>query len=404
MTSKKSFFVLTFIVLSLLVAVVAVELTARVLYKSVELLQGYHWLVDTHLIDMPYAEYLDRQGELKQVREGLGMERGRSHSLFGFTYNPGFQMELTDLTLHINSFALRGDDFPVRKDTNEVRILCIGGSTTAGEEVSDDLTYPAQLQKLLQDAFPQKTIRVINAGIPSYDLKKSFAHYTLRLYELRPDFVTIYHGINDLFYHLGESPEIAPKRNYSGRDLAPFVFEGDARETYFGLKTWTKTARFLAEKSFLLYALKPYIKQLLKPRQLNEIHEGGIQTFMAYYRAFIDQIEVSGAVAVPITFAISYPGQFDERARTKIAASFNIWLADSGIPLDMGQQIIARQNREIQRLSQRKHIDFADAAHSITKDGKHFIDICHLTNEGNAQMATCLSETLIPLIHHRFDI
>lgn len=85
------------------------------------------------------------------------------------------------------------------KDTNEVRILTIGGSTTANLHLPENQRYPNILQTLLQEEFPDKKITVINAGMEWYTSRHSLINYSSYYYQAKPDVVIIMHAINDLY-------------------------------------------------------------------------------------------------------------------------------------------------------------------------------------------------------------
>lgn len=99
---------------------------------------------------------------------------------------------------HVNEFRLRGPDIARAKAQGTLRILCLGGSTTFGSGCSsDDLTYPAQLQKELARRHPDRRIEVLNGGVPGYLTTDSF-HNLGRLEFLEPDIVLVYHAANDI--------------------------------------------------------------------------------------------------------------------------------------------------------------------------------------------------------------
>jgi len=99
-----------------------------------------------------------------------------------------------------------------------------------------------------------------------------------------------------------------------------------------------------------------------------------------------------------MTFAIAYPGQFDPADRRKVEASFGIWLRGANIPLAVGRQIIDAQNQALGELGQELQLPVADIAGSVPPDARHFVDVAHLTAEGNRRIAEALARTLIPLI------
>lgn len=97
----------------------------------------------------------------------------------------------------INSLGFRGKEFEPTKREGRVRIICVGGSSTFGNESPEDQTYPAHLERVLNDA-GRVPVEVINAGFPAYT---SFQLLNLVRYELmdyQPDLLLFYEGFNDL--------------------------------------------------------------------------------------------------------------------------------------------------------------------------------------------------------------
>lgn len=99
--------------------------------------------------------------------------------------------------MSINSLGLRGEEFSVEKG-NKYRIICLGGSSTMGNGISDDAhTWPAQLQKLLREKYPKREIEVINAGGFAYASYELLAKYLFQLSNYSPDMVIFYETFND---------------------------------------------------------------------------------------------------------------------------------------------------------------------------------------------------------------
>lgn len=81
------------------------------------------------------------------------------------------------------------------KDTKEIRILCIGESTTA---LGGKNSYPSLLEFLLQKELPNKKIVVINEGVPGRIIYFMRNNFELKLNKYRPHYVIVMAGINDL--------------------------------------------------------------------------------------------------------------------------------------------------------------------------------------------------------------
>lgn len=63
-----------------------------------------------------------------------------------------------------NKYGLRDVEFPIEKPSRETRILALGNSTTYGSGVAQEMTWPKQLQHLLNNNQTDKSYFVINAG------------------------------------------------------------------------------------------------------------------------------------------------------------------------------------------------------------------------------------------------
>lgn len=95
----------------------------------------------------------------------------------------------------INSLGYRGPEISRKKPSGVIRILCLGDSTTFGDFVDDEETFPYRLQKLFEQK--QEPVEVINGGVGGttivdqlYFLKKSM--------EIDPDIVILTFFQNDI--------------------------------------------------------------------------------------------------------------------------------------------------------------------------------------------------------------
>jgi len=96
----------------------------------------------------------------------------------------------------INSRGFRSPEVLVPKPPGTFRIVCVGGSTTV-EGFTDDTTYPALLQKRLEERYGTGVFEVVNAGVSGMraaDELRKLPEYLA----LEPDLLLEYNGINDL--------------------------------------------------------------------------------------------------------------------------------------------------------------------------------------------------------------
>ena len=119
-----------------------------------------------------------------------------------------------------NSLGYRGPEIGTPKPPGTFRIVALGGSTTYGVPLDSwRLAYPHQLQTALRDEYGYAHVEVINAGTPMYSTWESAVNMLLRMSDLQPDLVIIYHGINDLQVRLVD-PE-----QYEGLNAARGIWE-----------------------------------------------------------------------------------------------------------------------------------------------------------------------------------
>jgi lysophospholipase L1-like esterase len=95
-----------------------------------------------------------------------------------------------------NNLGLRGKLPPIKKDTNEYRIVVLGDSFIEGQGAPNDSTFPVLLEKNLQNI--NKKITVINAGIcgsnPIYEKEL----YKNKLKQYQPNLVILETNLTDL--------------------------------------------------------------------------------------------------------------------------------------------------------------------------------------------------------------
>ncbi len=123
-----------------------------------------------------------------------------------------------------NSLGLRGPEVPPEKAPGEVRILCLGESTTFARTLPYQESYPARLDRALNRDGRGPPVRVINAGVTGYSIFQGYQYLKHRGLALDPDVVVIYFGVNDLLpvTHLVERAGGEPGRVLGRNDRELF--------------------------------------------------------------------------------------------------------------------------------------------------------------------------------------
>ena len=106
------------------------------------------------------------------------------------------------------------DRFDKQRRENSLRVICVGGSTTAGFPYDVNATFPFQLQFRLRNALLDHHVEVINLGISAVN---SFTVLDLmpEILDLQPDVLIIYMGHNEFYgaYGAGSSQFLSNNRN-----------------------------------------------------------------------------------------------------------------------------------------------------------------------------------------------
>ena len=97
----------------------------------------------------------------------------------------------------VNRHRTRGADFPPVKAPDELRIVCVGDSTTEGLTLPADQAYPAFLERFLAEILPGRHVTAINGGVSNHNSAFNLSYLGLSLIHLQPDVVVIKSSYND---------------------------------------------------------------------------------------------------------------------------------------------------------------------------------------------------------------
>jgi lysophospholipase L1-like esterase len=112
----------------------------------------------------------------------------------GITQAPEFTLKIP-----YNSLGFSGQEWPLQKDTNKVRIVTLGDSFTEGDGAPVDSSYPALLQQM---DFNGKQVEVLNAGVRGSDPAFGLKNLEDRLLKYKPDVVIQAISENDVLYDM----------------------------------------------------------------------------------------------------------------------------------------------------------------------------------------------------------
>lgn len=96
-------------------------------------------------------------------------------------------------------FRHRNIPTTIEKPGDTIRIIAVGGSTTANKRPYrlNKIDYSKALEEKLEDGFKQLSFEVLNAGSDAYSTAQSLINIEFRLVEYSPDIILLMHTIND---------------------------------------------------------------------------------------------------------------------------------------------------------------------------------------------------------------
>jgi lysophospholipase L1-like esterase len=279
------------------------------------------------------------------------------------SYRPNSSLDLKvgddQFVVQINSLGYRTHEYSVKKPPGTFRVVCVGGSTTF-QGRSNDETYPAILEARLRQKYPNLTIEVLNLGISG--IQSGFwLSREQALFELEPDVVLQYEGVNDIAWR--------------------------ALPAYAKSHTWTTRARTrrLAQHLFPL-----------DPRKLDTEYE----TTIGNLRQMANLCHKHGAIHFAASFAAPDYGRAPEDFRQYLDVNTAGWTKDT-FPLS--------NFREYARLIERYNSFFVQAMqagqvhgpliHRDITNPDWFVDLCHFTQDGINRMA----EAFLPAVSEVID-
>ncbi|MEJ2055418.1 MAG: hypothetical protein P8X42_15995, partial [Calditrichaceae bacterium] len=98
--------------------------------------------------------------------------------------------------------------FAKHKDEETIRIICLGGSTTAGFPFDYQIPFPFQLQKIMEARYPEQKVEVINMGISAVN-SYTVLDFMPDILSVEPDYIVIYMGHNEFYGAYGSASSIS---------------------------------------------------------------------------------------------------------------------------------------------------------------------------------------------------
>jgi hypothetical protein len=285
------------------------------------------------------------------------------HSKPHFRLRPGSRGRLMNCPISINRRGLRGPEISVSKD-GAYRIVALGESTTFGMTLQpEDKPWPEVLERIIRQQFKtRRLVQVINAGVPTYSLQDSLDRLPREIFPLQPDMIISYHGANG-FNMLDRSvlPPVGP---------APPVYQ-------------ERPIKLAADAEHRLRMLWFRYHARRRGDAPLPAAAGPMATpYAAAYRRLIECARTNGIRLVLANFSMAVNPASDPKVidfyrggGTRAAYGF---MRANAVHSSIVRQLAVEH----------PEVCFVDTHPHLDGDHEKFIDLIHLTGEGDRQLAT----------------
>lgn len=296
-----------------------------------------------------------------------------------------------------NSLGYRGDEIDLPKPSDRFRIVCLGGSTTYTTEIDDyKMSYPDLLEHELKQR-GYDNVDVINAGVGAWTTCESLVNLQIRVLDLEPDMIIIYHAVNDLLMRF-VWPHEAYRADNSGARQAPGMFMP-------GLLEHSTLCRYVMIR---LDIVQPhsYLDRHFTSAP-DTAYAGAFQTQKAngtYPSGIFKETSAKQMLAAnpPVYFTRNLENMVaiaDSHGMTTVLATFAHSDTVEGTPMvssEEGKAALAEMNEAIKSVAQNTTAHLFDFAAEFPDDKQYYCsDGVHVTTEGVKVKARLFADYIV---------
>ena len=343
----------------------------------------------------------DRAPELPAALADQVLESGRTPPMLPDPYlsyrpQPGGHTP----NAHVNRWGLRGRETGERPEPGVFRILLLGGSVAWGySALRDEDTVAAELERYLSShrerspVLRDRTIEVLNGGVPGYVAWQGALAYSLRHRKLQPRLIVALDGANEYAAAVNTGVAGVPLRFH------PDVHSDSPRPTLLGaVGGW---AHYRLER----LQLAKYVERARRP-SLAERSPPSAQEVADRYGEALDYLaditSLEHAVLVPVLQPLAIlPG-------TKPLSAFEQQLVDHhdrlvpGINAAFGESYAANRRMYADLAARRPEVLPLDATRAFADEPEiTYVDHCHLTPRGRRLLAAAIGDWILERLDHR---
>lgn len=253
-----------------------------------------------------------------------------------------------------------GVTVPRAKPQGELRVICIGGSTTVNDDNPEGVVQTRLLEERLRTRIPSHDVRVLNAGGDGFSSAHSLVNFSLRLLDFQPDVVVVLDHVNDMTA-LDYGDDFQP--DYSNKYLSESFLAYEHRLGIGG--TLLRLSRGLQLVRWRLSLLQNVVES--SPRNgYRHDPQRGRQIFRRNLDSMAALARQHGVRIILLTM-----GHRDDE-----------------------QGLFASYNEEIRRAGQANQVAVVDLARVMSGHADLFVDAVHMSARGVITMADAIEPVL----------
>ncbi len=281
-------------------------------------------------------------------------------------------------TVHTNQWGNRGPDQTYDKPPGVIRILTLGGSTTFCPYASDDLkTWPAQLERLLNERLGRRAVEVVNYAAAGYNSADIVSTFSLRAIDRNPDIVIFHEAWNDI----GAAIVGEVQSDYTNRRKAG----SHAKQGWWFNLAIVRT--YVVLKGRLAKAQRPEGKaDGITPRAV-EIYERNVESLVLLAKP-------RGITPVLLTYATRLPPDDDPDWAAHMPPREKLALQYEFTPAGVRAAFKA-YNDAVRRVAARQGVPLIDMANLYPREAANWVDFAHKSDAGLEAFARIVAGELV---------
>ena len=271
------------------------------------------------------------------------------------------------------------------------RILAMGGSTTANFTLPVDQRYPAVLQKLLAERYPNRVVQVLNAGQDWWTTKHALINYITYAADWAPDLVIVMEAINDL------------GKSFSHPKFSIGEYDEQYRHHYAQA---TNAAHAVTFEHFMANRLLQTVGQTW----FSQLRRREVTFSVDWYRSrepfqhnlerIVHYVRSDGAQIILVTQPYMYKKSMsiEEQNRLYRESEFiqrRNWLRTDIASIESLAEAMSAFNSTTRTVAESNGVLLVDAASALPKDLRYFTDEVHYTPLGAQRLAASIADSIV---------